>query len=173
MAVAARRAAEAAAGAAVEVEVEEEAGAVAEAAVGAAAAAVVEGSSGGSSGGSGSSSGGSCSCPTTGVLALTFSQYPQLMNVGGSVTLNASGYSDPNCGQNQIIVFQPSAGKYTALSTSCTHSCCPVSFTGSGFKCPCHGAEFDLEGKVTRGPANSPLPSLTVCADTCGVYVTT
>jgi Rieske Fe-S protein len=107
------------------------------------------------------------------VLALTFSQYPQLQSVGGSVSLNATGYSDPKCGQDAIIVIYAAAGKYVALSTSCTHACCPVAFTGSGFQCPCHGAEFDIDGNVTKGPASEPLPSLPVCADSCGVYVTT
>jgi nitrite reductase/ring-hydroxylating ferredoxin subunit len=135
------------------------------------------GSSSGSSGStSGSSSGGSdagtCACSTNGILTLSFSQYPALMNVGGSVTLAASGYRDPHCGSSNIIVIQQSAGKYVALSTACTHACCPVSFTGSGFSCPCHGATFDMAGKPTNLIASSPLPSLPVCSDSCGVHVT-
>jgi Rieske Fe-S protein len=103
---------------------------------------------------------------------LPFSKYPQLQQSGGSVTLNANNYSDPTCGQSNIIVFE-NGGSYTALSTSCTHACCTVSFTGSGFSCPCHGAKFDLTGKCTNGRAGRPLASLTVCADSTGVYVTT
>jgi nitrite reductase/ring-hydroxylating ferredoxin subunit len=106
------------------------------------------------------------------VLSLPFSKYPQLMNVGGSVTLNASGYSDPNCGLNQIIVIQTAAGKYSALSTSCTHACCPVILSGSELRCPCHGATFDLTGKHTSGPGSGNLGTLPVCADSCGVTVT-
>ena len=133
-------------------------------------------SSGGSGSTSGSSSGGSdagtCACSTNGILTLSFSQYPALMNVGGSVTLAANGYRDPRCGSSSIIVIQQSAGKYVALSTACTHACCPVSFTGSGFSCPCHGATFDITGKPTNLIASSPLPSLPVCSDSCGVHVT-
>jgi nitrite reductase/ring-hydroxylating ferredoxin subunit len=129
---------------------------------------------GGDAGGCGTSAdGGACPCPTGNVVAVPFSEYPQLMTVGGSVMLNVNGYSDPKCGMNAVIVLQASAGKFVALSTSCTHACCPVAFTGSGFKCPCHGATFDMEGNVTSGPATEPLPSLPVTSDSCGVYVTT
>ncbi|MGH7440445.1 MAG: ubiquinol-cytochrome c reductase iron-sulfur subunit [Polyangiaceae bacterium] len=130
-------------------------------------------SSGGSSAG-GSSSGGPA-CSTAGkILTLSFSQYPKLMNTGGSAVVTASGYSDPNCGKSQIIVVCKTAGQYVALSTSCTHQCCAVSFVSvsSGFRCPCHGANFDINGKNKSSIAPFPLPSLSVCSDSAGVYVT-
>jgi cytochrome b6-f complex iron-sulfur subunit len=105
-------------------------------------------------------------------LTVTFAEYPQLMTEGGSAYVNATGYSDPNCGQSEIIVFQTSPGTYAALSASCTHQCCIVSFTGTGFQCSCHGSTFDLSGNRTGGPAQKPLPSLPVCSDACAVYVT-
>jgi nitrite reductase/ring-hydroxylating ferredoxin subunit len=88
------------------------------------------------------------------------------------VTVNANGYSDPNCGQAQIIVIQHTAGQYSALSTSCTHACCPVTLSGSSLRCPCHGAVFDLTGKHVSGPGSGDLATLQVCADSCGVTVT-
>lgn len=88
------------------------------------------------------------------------------------MAVNASGYSDPTCGQSGIIVVYEAVGKYVALSSACTHACCPVSFTGTDFHCPCHGATFDLTGAPTNGRANGPLASLAVCADAMGVYVT-
>jgi len=136
------------------------------------------GDDGGTDSGSGSSSGGgeagACgSCPSSGkVLELTFAKYPQLQNHGGSVAVNASGYSDPTCGQSGIVVFN-NGGTYGALSTSCTHACCSVSISGSTLHCPCHGATFDLTGKPTNSVAHRSLASLPVCADACGVYVTT
>jgi Rieske Fe-S protein len=105
-------------------------------------------------------------------LTLTFAEYPQLMTAGGSVFVNAVGYSDPNCHQSDIIVFRTSAGTYSAFSASCTHQCCLVAFTGTGFYCSCHGSMFDLSGNRTAGPAMKPLTSLPACSDTCGVYVT-
>ncbi len=112
-------------------------------------------------------------CPTSGtVLTLTFAAYPRLKNVGGSVSVQASGYSDPSCKQDNIIVVQKSAGVFIALSQSCPHACCLVSFSGTDFNCPCHGASFDLSGACTNGRAPASLATLAVCADDDGVYVT-
>jgi thiosulfate dehydrogenase [quinone] large subunit len=105
------------------------------------------------------------------VLAFPFSQYPQLMQVGGSAQATGN-YSDPICGGNAIIVICTASGQYSALSSSCTHACCAVSVQGSKLYCPCHGAEFDFTGQVTRGPASQALPSLNTCVDSTGVYVT-
>jgi Rieske Fe-S protein len=95
------------------------------------------------------------------------------MNSGGSATVTASGYSDPNCGKNQIIVVHTGSG-YVAVSTACTHQCCAVSLVSatSGFRCPCHGATFDITGKTTSFIAPLSLPSLPVCADASAVHVT-
>jgi Rieske Fe-S protein len=112
------------------------------------------------------------------VLALPFSQYPALMTAGGSAAKIVNNYADPNCGnqanlgQANIIVINTGSG-YSALSTACTHSCCPVNIQGSELHCPCHGQNFDFKGNPTTGNrTNQPLPSLQVCSDSTGVYVT-
>jgi len=105
-------------------------------------------------------------------LTVTFAENPQLMTAGGSVYVDPTGYKDPTCGQSAIVVFQISPGTYGAVSASCTHQCCLVSFTGTGFHCGCHGSTFDLSGNRTGGPAMKPLPSFPVCSDACAVYVT-
>jgi len=146
-------------------------------------------SSGGSGGGSGGTDSGSSDtgvdgsdgggteaacgpCSSGGnVLTLTFSMYPQLLQPCGVVSVSANGYSDPTCMQNGVIVFNK-AGTYVAFSSSCTHACCTVTFKGSEIRCPCHGATYDLTGKPTNSVAKKPLPSLPVCSDACGVYVT-
>jgi Rieske Fe-S protein len=102
---------------------------------------------------------------------LTFAQYPALKNSGGSAQVSATGYSDPTCGQNGIIVFE-NGGSYVALSSSCTHACCTVALSGTELKCPCHGATFDLTGQPLSSKAPTALQSLTVCSDSNGVYVT-
>ena len=104
-------------------------------------------------------------------MTLTFAQYPQLQSAGGSVTITIGGYSDPLCGNNQVVVICQSPGTYVALAPSCDHACCTATFSGSGFRCPCHGARWDASGNLTQGPARSNLPSLQVCADSAGVHV--
>jgi len=111
-------------------------------------------------------------CSTSGnVFTLLFSKYPQLQS-GGSVAVQAPGYSDPNCGASDIIVFKNSSGQYVALSAGCNHQCCPAGKSGSEIRCPCHGATWDLTGQLTQGPASANLASLQTCNDAMGVYVT-
>lgn len=54
--------------------------------------------------------------------------------------------------KNKVIVIN-NAGNYIALSDVCTHEDCTVDFNGSVLPCPCHGSQFNLEGKVLKGPA--------------------
>jgi Rieske Fe-S protein len=134
----------------------------------------VPGDGGAGEGGDGA---GGCeaTCPTAGeTLRLSFTDHPQLANVGGSVVANAPNYTDPLCGLHVVIVAQPAAGQYVAFSASCTHACCTVNYNAGKkqFDCHCHGSVFSTAGAVVNGPANQPLPKLAVCADACGVTVT-
>ncbi len=47
-----------------------------------------------------------------------------------------------------------------AVDPTCPHKQCLVDWDGETqvFVCPCHDSRFDLEGKVTKGPAREPLP---------------
>jgi cytochrome b6-f complex iron-sulfur subunit len=47
--------------------------------------------------------------------------------------------------------------KVAAISTTCTHLGCIVTPSGTGFQCPCHGSQFDVDGNVTGGPAPKAL----------------
>ena len=60
-----------------------------------------------------------------------------------------------------VIVIKTSSG-YEALSLICTHQGCTVNFTGSSFRCPCHGGTFNITGAVTGGPPPSALTKYTV-----------
>ncbi|HSB66958.1 MAG TPA: ubiquinol-cytochrome c reductase iron-sulfur subunit [Anaerolineales bacterium] len=53
-------------------------------------------------------------------------------------------------------------GKYSALSLICTHLGCTVQEEFELLVCPCHGSQYTLDGKVTRGPARNPLQTLRV-----------
>ncbi len=47
--------------------------------------------------------------------------------------------------------------KVAAISTTCTHLGCIVAPSLTGFQCPCHGSQFDVDGNVTGGPAPKAL----------------
>src|SRR4029077_14935375 len=68
------------------------------------------------------------------------------------------------------VLFKRSDGTLEAFSLLCTHVCCECSFISSSniYYCPCHGSEFDSKGRVVVGPANSPLPSITLNVDSWG-----
>ncbi|MCL1469962.1 FAD-dependent oxidoreductase [Argonema antarcticum] len=56
-------------------------------------------------------------------------------------------------------VFAAKSGEAEAISLSCTHQGCTVKRQADGeFHCPCHGAVFDADGKVVKGPAERDLP---------------
>ncbi len=57
------------------------------------------------------------------------------------------------------LILHAPAG-FSALSLVCTHLGCTVQQTSNGFQCPCHGSQYDAQGKVTRGPAPNPLRAL-------------
>ena len=58
-------------------------------------------------------------------------------------------------GQNLFILRDESG--FAALSAVCTHLGCVVAASTEGFECPCHGSRFGPDGRVTQGPAPSPL----------------
>jgi Rieske Fe-S protein len=59
-----------------------------------------------------------------------------------------------------VVISQPTAGKFVAFSATCTHQGCTVNtITGNTVSCPCHGSSFRLaDGSVVKGPAANPLP---------------
>jgi cytochrome b6-f complex iron-sulfur subunit len=89
--------------------------------------------------------------PVNFTLDLSNSANAALNTVGGSVI------------QNGVIVIKTSSG-FEALSLTCTHAGCTVSFISisRGFACPCHGGTFDANGNVTGGPPPSNLTKYTV-----------
>lgn len=61
---------------------------------------------------------------------------------------------------NDIIVARTQQGTLVAVSKTCTHASCDVTFVGGAqnrFTCPCHGSQFSPQGAVLQGPAISPL----------------
>jgi len=52
--------------------------------------------------------------------------------------------------------------KPLVFSSHCTHLGCKIDkLDGEHLVCPCHGSEYDLNGKVIKGPAYKNLPTVT------------
>ncbi|MCI0405626.1 MAG: Rieske (2Fe-2S) protein [candidate division Zixibacteria bacterium] len=84
-------------------------------------------------------------------VRLALAELPKLAEPGGYVKVYPFGFAHP------IVVFENPSGKVFAISTTCTHAGCEVRKTKSKFECPCHGSQYDLTGKVLRGPAPAAL----------------
>ena len=60
-------------------------------------------------------------------------------------------------------VFAATPEAKEAISLTCTHQGCTVQLADDDmFHCPCHGAMFDREGRVVKGPAIRNLPRFQV-----------
>jgi nitrite reductase/ring-hydroxylating ferredoxin subunit len=82
--------------------------------------------------------------------------------------------------QPDIPLHTPEAGAWLwqqtpsadieALDDRCSHLGCRAKWNPNRrlFECPCHGSEFDPEGKVIRGPATRPMARLAVIKDGTG-----
>jgi cytochrome b6-f complex iron-sulfur subunit len=61
----------------------------------------------------------------------------------------------------RVYVGRDARGLF-AINATCTHLGCTVKHVGVGlvpaqFECPCHGSQFDAEGRVLIGPATRSL----------------
>jgi nitrite reductase/ring-hydroxylating ferredoxin subunit len=65
-----------------------------------------------------------------------------------------------NLGQGKIAVWKDDAGVPHAVSASCSHKGCVVTWNNAerSWDCPCHGSIFATDGSVIHGPAVEPLP---------------
>ena len=104
-----------------------------------------------------------------GRVTLPFAMFPKLGAAGGSVVVGIAG-------QFPLVVVRVSDSEATALSATCTHAACLVVYApaANDLHCPCHNANFALDGSVKNGPTMIPLPvyPATVGADAIVVDVT-
>lgn len=65
----------------------------------------------------------------------------------------------PNKAKADTLFVIQDGGQYLALSDICTHMGCEVNWSppDNRFLCPCHGSEYDRQGKNVAGPAPKPL----------------
>jgi Rieske Fe-S protein len=62
-------------------------------------------------------------------------------------------------GIRPVAVSCDDAGTLHAVSATCTHLGCLVSWNGAerSWDCPCHGSRFGIDGDVLHAPATKPL----------------
>ena len=58
--------------------------------------------------------------------------------------------------KERLFIIRDSLGLY-AVSDICTHRGCMLLIKDKKIVCPCHGANFTLNGQPVSGPANKPL----------------
>ncbi|MCY1511670.1 Cytochrome b6-f complex iron-sulfur subunit [compost metagenome] len=59
--------------------------------------------------------------------------------------------------QYPICVYRFDEQTYTALLMKCTHQGAELQVFGDKLQCPAHGSEFNNDGKVENGPADTSL----------------
>lgn len=83
----------------------------------------------------------------------------QVIRVGKTEDYPAGSVKDMP--EKQVRIVSTEQG-IAAMSLVCTHLGCIVEEAEGGFSCPCHGSKFNVEGKVTGGPAPRGLMWLAV-----------
>ena len=74
------------------------------------------------------------------------------------VTFTRSPTGDPDIERRVVFIRNDGGDTFTAISNTCMHLGCPVrAFGSSGFGCPCHGGQYDSEGRRIAGPPVRPL----------------
>ncbi|MHA3703803.1 Rieske (2Fe-2S) protein [Jatrophihabitans sp. YIM 134969] len=140
-----------------------------------AAAVLAACSSGGSDSGSDSGGGGTTaatsSAPATPASSAPGSASSAPTSAGGSPAGDAiaslsdipvGGTASAQVNGETVLLSQPTAGQVEAFSPVCPHQGGQVKPDGGKFRCSLHFSEFDLDGGVTKGPAQSGLQSIAV-----------
>lgn len=96
-------------------------------------------------------------------------------NVPTPVTLRITrqdGYLE-TVDQQVVFLVRSETSAVRALSSSCAHLGCSVTFNREQqqFLCPCHSGVFGLDGRVISGPAPRPLEALEVRVEKSRVLV--
>ncbi len=70
-----------------------------------------------------------------------------------------------------ICVYQINENEYMALLMECSHKSCELTPHGEYLICPCHGSEFDKQGKVQNPPAEADLHTFITKTDHENIYI--
>lgn len=103
--------------------------------------------------------------PAEGRVRLGLDQFPALATTGGHAVVEIEG--------ERWIVVRVSDAEATAVSATCTHQGCLVSWKAEAVehRCPCHGSRFSAAGAVIEGPAERPLPTRAATIEPGAVFV--
>lgn len=84
-----------------------------------------------------------------------------VVDIPGNVLAKVGGAAVIETETDKIIVVRTGETSISACSAVCTHKGCTVDYDAGAkqLACPCHGARFDLDGKVLQGPAKRNLKS--------------
>ena len=86
-----------------------------------------------------------------GTIFLSDKVLNRLFEKNSAVLLQAAELSE------DIVLLRGGEPILRALGGTCPHQACQVRPKGHFLICPCHGSTFNLDGEVTRGPAQNPL----------------
>lgn len=87
------------------------------------------------------------------VVTIDLAQQPALTAANGFLLI-------PTTDTKVFVIHVGTA--FRAFTSICTHQQCDVnSFNGTRILCPCHGSQYDINGKPVAGPAPDPLREFT------------
>jgi Rieske Fe-S protein len=73
------------------------------------------------------------------------------------VTFESQPHDISGLSRRLVFIRNDGGDKFTAVANTCMHLGCPVQPKSTGFACPCHGGQYDKEGRRTAGPPVRPL----------------
>jgi thiosulfate dehydrogenase [quinone] large subunit len=82
-----------------------------------------------------------------GSAQVNVNNFPSLANVGGVAVTSVQG--------TPIAIVRTGSSSFLALSRVCPHQGGTITTSGSGFRCPEHGATFNSSGTWTGGQRTS------------------
>jgi Rieske Fe-S protein len=87
---------------------------------------------------------------TNNTITLTIDANSPLATVGSAALVQYSN--------SALLVARTAQDTFVALTAICTHQNCTITnFSNATYTCPCHGSQFNTNGQVTKGPANTSL----------------
>lgn len=92
-----------------------------------------------------------------------------IVNIGPKSQYPA-GSAHVNYLQQYGIVVVNDSDIVLAIRPKCTHLGCTTKWVAGDmrFECPCHGSQFDILGRPTKGPAHRNLPGVTAALQADG-----